>query len=445
VARQTNRRSVLSSLNDLGWPLIVGLAACSMFYVLVYQGPLNTEVMHRYFAAHPVSFCATSMFFVGLAAMLLKLADVIGQHLTLSKVVLDDSAEAGWNVEDCPRLRERLLDLPKRLHESYLGKRLDEALDFVERRGTAAGLDEELKYLADTDVARQQDSFALVRIITWATPMLGFLGTVIGITQALGDLGSQSELLASDPKTAMQSLLSGLYVAFDTTALALSLSIILMFVQFLVDRVESDLLIAVDNHVSDEMTGRFETDLANSDPHLIVVQRMATAVLKASEQLVRQQTEHWRGAIDQANGQWSQLLSSSSEQARMALSESLEESIGKLSDKLAEAQRATDEQMRARWEQWQTALSDNARLLHAQQSEMVKQGEVMTKAVAATGEVVKLEMALNNNLKALAGAENFEETVHSLSAAVHLLSARLSHATPQAVELIEKESQGRAA
>ena len=72
MTRQSNRQSILSALNGLGWPLIVGLAACSVFYVLVHQGPLNTELMHRYFASHPVSYCATAMFFVGLTALLLQ-------------------------------------------------------------------------------------------------------------------------------------------------------------------------------------------------------------------------------------------------------------------------------------------------------------------------------------------------------------------------------------
>ena len=61
----------------------------------------------------------------------------------------------------------------------------------MERKGSADGLDEDLKYLSELDEARQHDSYALVRIVVWATPMLGFLGTVVGITQALGDLDPQ--------------------------------------------------------------------------------------------------------------------------------------------------------------------------------------------------------------------------------------------------------------
>jgi len=43
-------------------------------------------------------------------------------------------------------------------------------------------------------------------------------------------------------------------------------------------------------------------------------------------------------------------------------------------------------------------------------------------AIQAAGEVTRLEDALNRNLAALAGSKNFEETVVSLAAAIHLLT-----------------------
>jgi hypothetical protein len=58
----------------------------------------------------------------------------------------------------------------------------------------------------------------------------------------------------------------------------------------------------------------------------------------------------------------------------------------------------------------------------------------MTQAIKAAGDVVQLEAALNKNLSALAGSQHFEETVMSLSAAIHLLSARVG-AGGQQVEL----------
>ncbi len=49
----------------------------------------------------------------------------------------------------------------------------------------------------------------------------------------------------------------------------------------------------------------------------------------------------------------------------------------------------------------------------------------------ATGNVIKLEDALNQNLCASSGAKNFEDTVMSLSAAIHLLSSRLGRPVPR--------------
>ena len=86
-------------------------------------------------------------------------------------------------------------------------------------------------------------------------------------------------------------------------------------------------------------------------------------------------------------------------------------------------------------------MHENAKLLHAQQQEMGRQGELMTQAIRATGDVMQLERALNNNLSALAGAKNFEETVMSLAAAIHLLNSRLGRADTPHVELASPRSR----
>lgn len=424
---------------------MIGLAACSVFYILLLQGPLGTASMHRYFAAHPVSFCVTAMFFVGVAALLLKLVEVATQYPSLHTATLDLPGDE-ITLEEVPRLLDQITAWPESLRGSYLGRRLHQAVEYVVRKASATGLDEELKYLADMDAARQQESYALVRIIIWATPMLGFLGTVIGITQALGDLGTQSEMLATDPKTAMQALLSGLYVAFDTTALALTLSIVLMFGQFVVDRIETQLLSAVDRRAGDELTGRILDAEVDLEPHLVTVQRMSESVLETTQRMVEQQTEHWHSAIDKANDKWSHLLSASGTQVREALTESLEQAIERLADRLERVDQQADDKMNARWEQWQTALSSNARQIHAQQTEMVRQGDIMSKVLDATGDVIQLERALNENLQALAGAHNFEETVMSLSAAIHLLNSKVAAVDRVAnVDLQAGDTKGRAA
>ena len=419
MSRVASRTSVVAVLAAVGWPVVMGLALTAGFFALMYQGPLNQPLIHRYFAGHPINIVETAFFFVGLVALGMKLLDVLGQNASLDGVTLGENA-ANQPAAKATELLDALASLPARVRASYLGRRLIEALGMVERKGSADGLDEELKYLADLDAARQQDSYALVRIIVWATPMLGFLGTVVGITDALGDLSQQD---MRNLQGAMSGLLSGLYVAFDTTAIALCFSMALMFLQFGIDRVETQLLAAVDDRVVQELAGRFEVVGTSSDPQVATIQRIGHAVLQSTEQLVKRQIDLWQASIDAAQQKWQLVTQGTGEQLQATLTTALDRSLNAHANHLAE----------------------NARIIAGQQQELIHQGELMTQAIKAASDVVQLERALNQNLSALAGAKNFEDTVMSLAAAIHLLNVRLGKTDSPHVELKVHPPKGRAA
>ena len=442
MSRPDNRSSQSSLLSSLAWPLVLGLGATAAFYMLAYRGPLHHPLVMRYFAGHPINMIETGMFFIGLAALLLKLFELFGQSSAMAKVALADAA-LSQPASKASQWLDGLATLPTAVRQSYLGRRLADVLEGVERRGSAETLEEDLKYLADVDAGRANDSYGLVRIIIWAIPMLGFLGTVVGITEALGDLGRQE--LGADLNTAIKGLTDGLYVAFDTTAIALCFSIVLMFIQFMLDRHESEVLTSVEQRASHELTGRFEVVGTSSDPQLVAIQRMSQAVVKATETLVQKQVELWQQSIAAASNQSQRLAQQTTEQIQTALTASLGQTLAQHAAQLAKVEETSSANLSQRWEQWQTALSHNARLMHAQQTEMVKQGELMNQAIKAAGDVVQLERALNENLSALAGSKNFEDTVMSLSAAIHLLNTRLGKPDALHVELKAPLVKGRAA
>ncbi|MGE3777098.1 MAG: MotA/TolQ/ExbB proton channel family protein, partial [Pirellulaceae bacterium] len=278
-----------SAISALGWPLLLGAAACSGLYILILQGPLNSPFMVRYFTSHPVLYFESGMFFVGLAALLMKTLELLRQSNAFRRIRLDDT-DADADVRSvCSDLLLQLDAVPAPLQRTYLVERLSRAVAYIDRKGATDGLDDELKYLADLDGARQQESYALVRILAWAIPMLGFLGTVVGITQALG--GMDYKLFATDISAAMQGLLAGLYVAFDTTALALVLSMTLMFVMFFADRVETNMLNEVDERVHGDVVLRFPDGGGRDQGYVRAVERMSSAVVKTMETLLRQQTD----------------------------------------------------------------------------------------------------------------------------------------------------------
>jgi hypothetical protein len=286
-------------------------------------------------------------------------------------------------AEECNALLARLDRLPDRRQDEYYVCRLRAALEHVRNRGSANTLDDELKYLADLDVARAHAGYGQFRVIVWAIPILGFLGTVIGITMMLT---GAAEMANGPDQSAMFKIFEGLGLKFDTTALALTLSVVLMFVHFYVEHGETSLLDQVDRRVQKELAGRFPAEPAGGEGQLVALRRVAEMMLQNSEVLLRRQAEMWQASVNAAAQHWAQMSAEASEKVKVAMS--------------------------------------------AAAGELAQRAAVLERAVAAAGDVIRLEDALNNNLAALAGAKHFEQTVLSLAAAVNMLSARLAETAP---------------
>ena len=195
--------------------------------------------------------------------------------------------------------------------------------------------------------------------------------------------------------------------------------------------------------------GRFEQLGTATDPHLNSIQRMAEQVVQSTDSLVRQQTEIWSETISVTHNQWEQLMQSSSQQLRDSLSDSLSDSLVLHAEQMKLSETENVRRSEQLWSQIQSAMMDNARCLDEQNNSLAQQSDMLLKVVTATGDIVKLEQALNDNLRALSGAKNFEDTVMSLSAAIHLLNTKLGNG-PNSVARVEiansdEAGKGRAA
>lgn len=427
----------------LGWPILIGTALTVVFYAAIHIGILPEHDLLRYFTAHPVEYAEVGMFMIGVAALLLKGAQLVGEFRSLAEVDLPPEPSGRTPVERTPALIEALYQLPGNLQQTLLFQRLSKGLHHVQAAQSAAALQDEMKYLADIDQERAEHDYSLVRIVIWATPMLGFLGTVIGITMALGDLSP--EALVNEPKVAMEGLLFGLSVAFDTTALALTLSIVLMFAQFVLGRIESELLTNIDAIANDELSSRFETEGSGSDPNVQAVRRMSERTIQATQDLVVRQTELWRETVTAAHQHWQRVVSSSGEQLETSLHKALSESLKTHAEALAAAQKTTLDHSTQQLGGVVDALQQVNASIHQQHERMAEQGNILLRVVEATGEVTSLEDSLNRNLTTLAGTQHFEETVQSLAATIHLLNARMSGSPHAAVQLERKTEKGQAA
>jgi biopolymer transport protein ExbB/TolQ len=399
-------------------PLLWGGALAFLFFTLVHGGVISDPLVVRYLAGHWVEYAEVTLFCVGLAALAVRGIDLVRQRLRLPDGdILGAVAEGG---EDPSVAGELLARVP--MADGYLPRRLREGLDLVVRTGSADDLENHLKYLSDVDAARAANGYGLVRFIVWAIPIMGFLGTVIGITVAIASLSpTQLENISG--------VVAGLGTAFDTTATALALSMVLMFLQFLLDRYEQGLLAVVDEKAWSSLAGRFQS--FSGDGSSLAVARLGETLNRGASRLLESQEQAWR-ALERTTGDAvRQLVTQGSEQFQASLTAALDASLGRWAESLATAHDAhagrREERFMASAERWTTAaeaLSTSVVSLERHQASLGKQTELLENLMATSRDVADLERSLDANLAALSATGRFEETLAALTAAVHLLSAR---------------------
>ena len=416
---QKSFQPTLGQFTSLAIPMAMGLVLYLCLGLLIDREVLTNELLLRYLTGHPISKFTTFMFCVGVSSLLLIANNIFDQFCNCDRIKLTDNAESEQAApisteqtrHDISSLMESLAMMGRSVQSHYMWQRLYGALDFIYRSGSSSGLEEELKYLADVDFDRQQRRYSLVRIVIWATPMLGFLGTVLGISAALGGIQVGPD---NDFQGMLNSLRGSLYVAFDTTALALALSMLLMFFVFFVERFEVQLLETVRQRVQNELLPYLKNN-EFADPQSRVVEKIGRSVLASTHNLVKQQTEQWKQSMQSADTMWRSTVQSIGDQIEKNLSESLRLANVELADSISRAIDRADESMMKRWEQWQVLLSENARQLNESQNQLVELTELMKQFIDQQDNAQAAQQLLNRNLDALAATSNLESTLKNLS------------------------------
>lgn len=142
--------------------------------------------------------------------------------------------------------------------DALLARRLVRALRHFQARRRVV---EVVEFLADesrADEGRIDASYGLVRVFIWVVPTLGFIGTVIGIGAAVGGFSTTLETASSleGMRESIGSVTGGLGVAFDTTLLALVMSILIMFPSNALQRLEEGFLADVDDYCAEHLVRR---------------------------------------------------------------------------------------------------------------------------------------------------------------------------------------------
>ncbi len=301
----------------------LGIFLVAVFYSVTVYSPYSA--LQRYFLGHPIAVAATVLFWFAISVLITKYLWISKQRRQFETLRNEDISPSLSTRSPADRwLKENnagavakhwLADLqrqPISLQSNLLTQRLREILIRQNQRGSANLLADDLRELSLRDSDSAHDSYGLVRIISWAIPMLGFLGTVIGITQTLGGLDF------TNGTAAVENLKSGLYVAFDTTAVGLVLSVLAIFIQFPIERSEQRLLAAVDARVGDLVSANLPS-APESDNHIDLVTNLCSGIHAAVAESLDHQAKLWRATITEAQNHWREAQNDHAEQISHAI------------------------------------------------------------------------------------------------------------------------------
>src|SRR5262249_47338765 len=108
------------ALSSLLWGSLASVA----FYGVMDAGYLDHPLAQRCLAGHWTAIVCLTMFFIGLAALLLKSIGLVGEFEALNGNMFEAIPPEGQSVADCAQLLERLEKLPAGWRHTYLVARL---------------------------------------------------------------------------------------------------------------------------------------------------------------------------------------------------------------------------------------------------------------------------------------------------------------------------------
>ncbi len=140
----------------------------------------------------------------------------------MDRTLLDVPEGTSVLPEDAREYSRSLEALPDNEQDYLLPRTLLSALQRFATTGSNQAVSDTIKEQCEVESDRLDSELSMVRYIAWAIPSIGFIGTVRGIGDALGQAYKAVE---GD----ISGVTVSLGVAFNSTFVALVLSIVIMF------------------------------------------------------------------------------------------------------------------------------------------------------------------------------------------------------------------------
>jgi biopolymer transport protein ExbB/TolQ len=187
---------------------------------------------------------ATLFFFWGVVISLVKIPKLRLQRRALELAAVPQHREFVLNEATAKTVLDRVRSLVDDTRYFILLNRIDRALSNLHNIGGVSDVSTILKAQSENDENQVASSYAMIHAMIWAIPVLGFVGTVLGLSIAIqkftGALTGTTDI--NQIKDHLKEVTAGLSTAFETTLVGLAFALLLHLLSDLVQQKETDFL-----------------------------------------------------------------------------------------------------------------------------------------------------------------------------------------------------------
>ncbi len=256
---------------------LIAIAATVIWYIATY--PIRDGYLGAMFWQRgPIPIPTTALMFWAVAILVLKWLRLQQQKNAMLLDVLPTEISPQITVDSLDGFIDNINGLPGASSDSFLINRVVRGIEHFRVRKNTSETVTMMESQSAIDANNVSGSYTIVKVFIWALPILGFIGTVMGVSTAVASLaGSLSGGESMDAmKAALQDVFAGLGTAFDTTLLALVMSMLVKIPASALQKSEEDLITSVDEYcnenllrrLSDGREGNGSSDAADANPNV---------------------------------------------------------------------------------------------------------------------------------------------------------------------------------
>jgi biopolymer transport protein ExbB/TolQ len=234
-------------------------AATVCFYAILFLLPHNwfaDMFTQRGFTPFLMVFLA----FWSVAILFFKGTKIRLQRKALNVFILPDTAHFVLSPNTVNQVMDSIHQQIEQPKNFFLFNRIIGALSNLQNIGNISDVSDILRSYNEQDSEAVETSYSLLNGFLWAIPVLGFIGTVQGLSMAIGEFGNvlqeggnMGALVGS-----LQQVTGGLATAFETTLVALVLALFLHLWTTAMRKAEEELLLACSEYCNQNIVAHLK-------------------------------------------------------------------------------------------------------------------------------------------------------------------------------------------